>query len=102
VGVLIQARTVGVLMVLVLLCVGAGLFCGLFLVSRSVPRWLAWWGIGSYGLLFAGAIVRLLAPAAAGITTPAFVPGILFEIAIGATLLGRSRRPVATEVAAGR
>lgn len=84
---LIRARTAGMDVLLVVLCLGAIPFCYLFYRSRYIPRLLSGFGIACYALIFLGSLTNIITPRYADWTVLAFVPGTLFEIAIGGWLL---------------
>lgn len=84
---LLTVRTAGMDFLLVILCVGAILFCYLFYRSRYIPRLLSGFGIACYALIFLGSLTNIITPRYADWTVLAFVPGTLFEIAIGGWLL---------------
>lgn len=84
---LLRARTAGMDFLLVMLCLGAIPFCYLFYRSRYIPRLLSGFGIACYALIFLGSLTNIITPRYADWTVMAFVPGTLFEIAIGGWLL---------------
>jgi hypothetical protein len=64
--------------------VGSVLFCRALLRDQFVPDWLAVWGIVGYAALAAGAVLELF-----GLTVGLVfdIPGGLFEVALGVTLM---------------
>jgi hypothetical protein len=94
---------------MIILGVGSQPFCRVLLRDRLVPTWLAFWGIGGYLVLGAGALLELVG---ANVGLALAVPGGLFEVALGVILIIRGfpepitmpaairRRPVNTALGA--
>jgi hypothetical protein len=79
---------------MLVLGVGSMPFCSALLRGQFVPGWLAVWGIVGYAVLSAGALLELV-----GLTVglALAIPGGLFEVALGLTLIARGfREPIAT------
>jgi Domain of unknown function (DUF4386) len=66
--------------------VGSVPFCRALMRSQFVPGWLAVWGIVGYAALAGGA---LLEPVGLGLGLVLAIPGGLFEVALGVTLIAR-------------
>jgi Domain of unknown function (DUF4386) len=66
--------------------VGSVPFCRTLLRGQFVPGWLAAWGIVGYALLAAGASLELVGM---GLGLVLAIPGGLFEVALGVTLIVR-------------
>ena len=66
--------------------VGSVPFCRTLLQSQFVPGWLAVWGIVGYAALGAGALLELVG---LGQGLVLAIPGGLFEVALGVTLIAR-------------
>jgi hypothetical protein len=80
---------------MVLLGIDMMLFCYLFLKSKYIPAWLAWFGIFSFALIFIHSLAFLLNPefAAKPVIQGIFYgPSGLFEIVIGIWLLTKGLR----------
>ena len=69
------------------MAVGGVLFFNLFYRSRFVPRWLAAWGMLTYGILGAVAATIILFPDVQDYVSLFFLPGALFEVVVGFWLL---------------
>lgn len=68
------------------LAIGSVFFCLALQWTAYVPRWLAIWGVVGYAIFGLGAALELL-DLSPGMWT--FIPGGLFEVALGITLLRR-------------
>jgi hypothetical protein len=66
--------------------VGSLPLCRTLLREQFVPGWLAIWGLVGYGLLAAGALLELVG---LGLGLVLAVPGGVFEVALGLTLMAR-------------
>ncbi|GAA2915780.1 hypothetical protein GCM10010517_81810 [Streptosporangium fragile] len=62
------------------------LFCRVLLRERLVPAFMALWGLAGYAAFLAGAIAEILGY---GVGLVLSVPGGLFEVALGVTLIVR-------------
>ena len=71
---------------MLILGVGSVPFCRALQRDRFVPAWLAVWGLVGYVLLAAGALLELIGLGAGLVLA---IPGGLFEVAFGLTLIGR-------------
>jgi Domain of unknown function (DUF4386) len=71
---------------MLILGVGSVPFCWALQRDRFVPGWLAVWGIVGYVVLAAGASLELIGLSAGLALT---IPGGLFEVALGLTLIAR-------------
>jgi hypothetical protein len=71
---------------MLILGVGSVPFCRAMQQDRVVPGWLAVWGIAGYVLLAAGAVLELIGLSVGLVLT---IPGGLFEVAFGLTLIAR-------------
>ena len=79
---------------MLVLGVGSVPFCRALLRGRFVPGWLAVWGIVGYAVLAAGALLELVG---LGVGLVLAIPGGLFEVTLGVTLLARGfSEPFAT------
>jgi len=88
VGTVLDARTTGMDLVLVLIGVGGTAYCGLLFTSRLVPRWLAGWGAATYLSMLVLGFLSLLWPDHPDALEMLFYgPGTLFELTIGAWLV---------------
>jgi hypothetical protein len=88
VGTVLDARTTGMDLVLVLIGVGGTAYCGLLFISRLVPRWLAGWGVATYLSMLTLGFLSLLWPDHPDSLEMVFYgPGALFELTIGGWLL---------------
>lgn len=88
VGVLLEARTAAMEVVLLLVGPGGAAFCYLLFVGRLIPRALAAWGIITYASMLALGVLSLLWPShPAMIETVLYGAGTLFEVSIGLWLL---------------
>jgi hypothetical protein len=88
-----------------MLALGAGSlpFCRILLRDHFVPGWLAIWGLVGYALLALGASLELVG---LGLGLALAIPGGLFEVALGVTLIARGfpepiGTPTATQLSAG-
>ena len=61
-------------------------FCRALLRGQFVPGWLAVWGMVGYAVLAAGALLELVG---LGLGLVLAIPGGLFEVTLGVTLLAR-------------
>ena len=66
--------------------VGSVPFCRTLLRGQFVPGWLAVWGMVGYAVLAAGALLELVG---LGLGLVLAIPGGLFEVTLGVTLLAR-------------
>ena len=88
VGMLLEARTAALDIVLVFVGVGGAAFCYLLLVSRVMPRFLAAWGVATYVSMFALALLSVLWPEhPLWIETTLYAAGTTFEVSIGLWLV---------------
>jgi hypothetical protein len=88
VGAVLEARTTGMDLVLVLIGVGGTTYCGLLFTSRLVPRWLAAWGVVTYLSMLALGLVSLVwRDHPESLERVFYGPGALFELTIGGWLL---------------
>jgi hypothetical protein len=88
VGALLEARTTGMDLVLVLIGVGGAIYCGLLFTSRLVPRWLAGWGVVTYlSMLSLGFVSLVWRDHPSMLEMILYGPGALFELTIGGWLL---------------
>jgi hypothetical protein len=71
---------------MLILGVGSVPFCWALQRDRLVPGWLAVWGIVGYVVLAAGALLELIGLSVGLVLT---IPGGLFEVAFGLTLIAR-------------
>ena len=71
---------------MLILGVGSVPFCRALRRDRIVPGWLAVWGTVGYVLLAAGALLELMG---LGVGLVLAIPGGLFEVAFGLTLIAR-------------
>ena len=69
---------------MMVLGVGALMFCRVLLRERLVPRFLAVWGMVGYAIFSAGAVLEVLRY---GVGLALSVPGGLFEVALGVLLV---------------
>lgn len=69
------------------MAVGGVLFFNLFYRSRFIPRWLAAWGMLTYGILGCVAATIILFPDLQDYVRLFFLPGALFEVVVGFWLL---------------
>ncbi|MBB6096197.1 hypothetical protein HNQ60_005119 [Povalibacter uvarum] len=79
----------GLYLILIVMAVGGALFFWLFWRSRLIPRWLAGWGVFTYALMGAVAVLVILFPALKQWVMIAFLPGAVFEAIAGVWLLAR-------------
>jgi hypothetical protein len=86
VGAVLDARTSGMDLVLVLIGLGGTIFCGLLLTSRLVPRWLAAWGVVTY-LSMLGFVSLVWPDHPDALELVFYGPGALFELTIGGWLV---------------
>lgn len=93
---LLGVRGAGYDIVLFFISLGTLVNCYLLLVSRYVPRALSALGIASFVVMAAGSLSNLLLVERLSFTTALYLPGIVFEMAIGVWLLakGVDRRAV--------
>lgn len=88
VGVLLEARSAAMDVVLLFVGPGGAAFCYLLFVARLIPRALAVWGIITYTSMLALAVLSLLWPEhPVMIETVLYGAGTLFEVTIGLWLL---------------
>jgi Domain of unknown function (DUF4386) len=87
VEVLLTARSIGFDVAVFFLSLGTIVYCRLLYSSRYVPRPLAGLGIVAFVIMLVGTAVSLLLPQSKDLTMIGWVPGILFEVAIGVWLL---------------
>ncbi|MCA9594072.1 MAG: DUF4386 domain-containing protein [Myxococcales bacterium] len=88
VGAVLEARTTGMDLVLVLIGVGGTAFCVLLFMSRLVPRALAGWGVVTYvSMLVLGFLSLVWSAHPKALDVIFYGPGALFEASIGAWLL---------------
>ena len=88
VGMFVDVRAAALDIVLVFVGVGGSLYCYLFFVSRSIPRWLAAWGVFSYLSMLVLAFVSIVLPEhPAVLESVLYSAGALFELTIGLWLL---------------
>jgi hypothetical protein len=88
VGSVLEARTTGMDLVLVLIGVGGTVYCGLLFTSRLVPIWLAGWGVVTYLSMLALGFMSLLWRDHPQMLEMVFYgPGALFELTIGVWLI---------------
>ena len=88
VGMFVDVRAAALDIVLVFVGVGGSLYCYLFFVSRSIPRWLAAWGVFSYLSMLVLAFVSIVLPDhPAALESVLYSAGGLFELTIGLWLL---------------
>lgn len=86
----LQARAASMDVVLLLIGVGGTSYCYLFLKSRSIPRWLAAWGVVTYLSMLVLATVSFLFPDHPTWLDAVFYgAGALFEVLIGLWLMIR-------------
>jgi hypothetical protein len=86
----LNVSDVGLDVVLALVGIGGILFCYLFFKSRYIPRLLAAWGIFTYATMLLLGLVSILMPnLPTYIKMALFIPGGIFELAIGIWLLTR-------------
>ena len=71
---------------MLILGVGSVPFCWALQRDRFVPVWLAIWGVVGYVVLAAGALLELIGLSVGLVLT---IPGGLFEVACGLTLIAR-------------
>lgn len=86
-------------MTIFFLSLGTIVYCRLLYRSRYVPRMLAGLGIVAFVILLVSAVVSLLLPRYKDLAMAGWVPGIVFEVAIGLWLLlkGIPTAPVGIE-----
>jgi hypothetical protein len=83
---------------MLILGIGSVPFCRTLLRDQFVPRWLAIWGMVGYAVLAAGALLELVGLAVGLVLA---IPGGLFEVALGVTLMARGfPQPTCTPPAA--
>ena len=88
VGVLLEARSAAMDVVLLFVGPGGVAFCYLLFVARLIPRALAVWGIITYASMLALAVLSMLWPGhPVVIETVLYGAGTLFEVTIGLWLL---------------
>lgn len=88
VGLLLNVRTAGLDIVLILVGLGGTVFCYLFFKSKFVPRILAAWGLFTYLSMLVLAIVSIVLPDhPVMIETILYALGGFFELLFGAWLL---------------
>lgn len=88
VGAVLEARTTGMDLVLVLIGVGGTIFCWLLFTSRLVPRWLGAWGIVTYlSMLTLGFLSLVWRDHPGSLEVIFYAPGALFELTIAGWLL---------------
>jgi hypothetical protein len=99
VEVLLTARAIGFDVTIFFLSLGTIVYCRLLYRSRYVPRMLAGLGIVAFVILLVSAVVSLLLPQYKDLAMAGWVPGIVFEVAIGLWLLlkGIPTAPVGIE-----
>ena len=83
----LQARAIGFDIAIFFLSLGTIVFCYLLLKSRYIPRNLAIFGLISFPVMLLGSLVNILSSGYAEIVMVSYVPGILFEVVVGAWLL---------------
>jgi hypothetical protein len=95
-----RAEANGVAYAVAMVALGAGSvpFCRALAAHRWAPGWMAWWGVGGYALLAAGAVLEFAVPGAGVLLA---VPGGIFELALGVLLIGRGFRAPADRVESG-
>ena len=82
---------------MLILGVGSVPFCRALQRDRFVPGWLAVWGLVGYVVLAAGALLELIGLGAGLVLA---IPGGLFEVAFGVTLIARGfPDPIAADAA---
>lgn len=87
-GALLEVRSAGLDIVLVLVGLGGTVFCYLFFKSKYVPRWLAGWGIFTYvSMLLLGFLSMLWPSHPVVIANILFGAGGAFEVVFGCWLL---------------
>lgn len=88
VGAVLETRTTGMDLVLVLIGVGGSIFCGLLFTSRFVPRWLAAWGVVTYlSMLTLGFVSLIWHDHPKALEAVFYGPGALFELTVGCWLM---------------
>jgi hypothetical protein len=70
-----------------LFAVGSTIFCYLFLQSRTIPRWMAWLGLGASLILLIALPLQLAGYASKSVVQYLWAPMALFEIPFGVWLL---------------
>ena len=94
-----QGNDLGYQFAMLILGVGSVPFCRALRRDRIVPGWLAVWGTVGYVLLAAGAVLELIGLSVGLLLA---IPGGLFEVAFGLTLIARGfPEPFAQERAIG-
>jgi hypothetical protein len=83
----LQVRSIGLDFVLIFIGVGGTIYCYLFLISRYVPRFLAYWGIFTYISMFLMASASILFSIPESTKMFLYAPGGIFEILFGLWLL---------------
>ena len=82
----VQGNELAYQIAMLILGVGSIPFCYVLLRDRIVPGWLAVWGMVGYAVFAVGALLELLGfPLGLALS----IPGGLFEVALGLTLMAR-------------
>lgn len=83
-GRFLDVRTAGLDIVLILIGIGATIFCYLLFKSKYIPRWLAGWGVFTYvSMLVLGLISILFPNHPATLEYVLYGVGELFELTLG-------------------
>jgi hypothetical protein len=90
----VEGNNVAYQIAMLALGVGSVPFCRALQRDQLVPRWLAVWGLSGYAALAVGALLELVGLPVGLVLA---IPGGLFEVALGLTLMVRGfPEPVAT------